>query len=186
MNETIQTILTRRSIRAYQSRQISNWDLEAILEAGKYAPSAMNTQPWHFSVIQNPALLTKIDKFVTEALIKSGTPPMAERAKMEGFSSFYKAPTLIVVSGDLTDVLPHLDCALALGNMFLAAASLGIGSCWIHALNLTMKGETAQVLFKEIGVPEGYQFCGAGAFGYGAGEAPPPAPRKKGTVNVVR
>ncbi|HEX3044407.1 MAG TPA: nitroreductase family protein [Bacillota bacterium] len=186
MNETMKTILNRRSIRAYQPRQISEPELEAILEAGKFAPSGMNTQPWHFSVIQNQVLLTKINNWVKEGLIKSGPPMMAEQAKKEGFSVFYHTPTLIVVSGDPKDILPQIDCALAMENMFLAAASLGIGSCWINALGMTIKSDTNQALLKEIGVPEGYQIYSSGAFGYETGEAPAAAPRKEGTVNIVR
>jgi nitroreductase len=185
MNETLQTIVNRRSIRAYKPEQIKDQELQAILEAGKFAPSGMNTQPWHFSVIQNQVLLTKINGIVKEALLKSGIPQMAERAKAENFNIFYGAPTLIIVSGDPKVATPQFDCALALGNMFLAATSLVIGSCWIHAISNIFKPETNALLLKEIGVPEGYIIYSSGAFGYQA-ESPAPAPRKENTVNIIK
>jgi nitroreductase len=186
MNETIKTLLNRRSIRAYQPQQIKEEELQAILEAGQYAPSGMNAQPWHFSVIQSPDLLGKIDGAVKAALVKSGPPQMAERAQDEAFSIFYKAPTLIVVSGDPGAVTPQYDCALALGNMFIAAASVGVGCCWINAVGRILNAADNQLLFREIGVPEGYTIYCAGAFGYHAGPFPEAAPRKAGTVNYVR
>ena len=185
MNETIKTILNRRSFRAYQPEQIKDQDLQAILEAGKFAPSGMNTQPWHFSVIQNKALLTRINGIVKAALIKSGNSQMAGRAKAENFNIFYEAPTLIIVSGDPKVATPQFDCALALGNMLLAAASLGVSSCWIHAVSQIFNPETLQPILKEIGIPEGYQIYCSGVFGYQAGETPAPARRKEGTVNII-
>jgi nitroreductase len=186
MNETLKTILTRRSVRAYRTRQIKEEELQAILKAGEYAPSGMNAQPWHFSVIQKPALLQKINDTIKAELVKSGPPQMAERAKAEAFSVFYQAPTLIVVSGDPDAVTPRYDCALALGNMLIAAASLGVGSCWINAVGKLLNAPEYQPLLREIGVPEGYTLYGAGVFGYNAGPVTDAAPRKADTINFVR
>jgi nitroreductase len=186
MNETLKTLLNRRSIRAYRTQQIKEEELEAILEAGRYAPSGMNAQPWRFSVIQSPALLQKINGTIKAELVKSGPPQMAERAKDETFSVFYQAPTLIVVSGDPNAVTPQHDCTLALGNMFIAAASLGVGSCWINAVAKLLNAAAFRPLLREIGVPEGYTLYGAGAFGYHAGPIAAAAPRKAGTVNYVK
>lgn len=185
MNETLQTILKRRSIRAYKPQQIKAQDLEAILEAGQFAPSAMNQQPWHFSAIQNGDLLNKINGTVKEALLKADNPEMANWAKAENFSIFYAAPTLIVASGDPNAIAPQHDCTLALGNMFLAAAALGIGSCWIHAISRICNTEPGKPLLPEMDVPEGYRIYCAGAFGYHAGVHPEAPPRKEGTVRII-
>ena len=186
MNETMKTLLNRRSIRAYKPEQIKDEELQNILEAGKFAPSAMNQQSWHFSVVQNPEVLTRINEGCRQALLKSGNKAFEERAKAENFSVFYHAPTLIIVSGDEKAITPHLDCALALGNMFLAADSIGIGSCWIHALQGLMSTEEGKAFATELGIPEGYKIVGSGAFGYKAMETPAPAPRKEGTVNIIK
>lgn len=175
MNETIKTILNRRSIRKYQPEQIKNDELKSILEAGKYAPSAMNQQSWHFTVIQNKDFLNKIND-----VCKSNVPRFNQMP-----SIFYNAPTLIILSGDEKAIAPKIDGALAMGNMFLAAESLGIGSCWIHAVNSIPESEVGNALLKELGIPEGYKIIGSGAFGYKAMEQPSPTPRKEGTVNIV-
>jgi nitroreductase len=186
MNETIKTILSRRSFRAYKPEQIKEADLQAILEAGKFAPSGMNTQPWHFSVIQNNDLLNKINGVIKEGLLKSGNPQMAGRAKDENFSIFYRAPTLIIVSADPKVATPQFDSAIAMGYMFLAAASLGVGSCWIQAISMALNAEPGKAMLKELAVPDGYTIYSAGAFGYPATAAPAPAPRKEGTVSFVK
>ena len=130
MNETLKTILNRRSYRAYKPEPVKESDLQSILEAGKFAPSGMNSQPWHFSVIRSQALLNQINEAVKEGLAKSGNPQMAARAKDEKFSIFYHAPALIVISAKSGDWAIE-DAALAAENLMLAAYAEGLGSCWI-------------------------------------------------------
>jgi Nitroreductase len=186
MNETMKTILNRRSFRAYKPEQIKEAELQSILGAGQWAPSGMNTQPWHFSVIQKQDLLNKIDGVIKEALLKSGNPQMAGRAKEENFSIFYHAPTLIIVSADPKVPTPQYDSAIAMSYMFLAAESLGVGSCWINAIAVNFNAEPGKAMLKELAVPEGYTIYSAGAFGYPAGEIPSAAPRKEGTISIIQ
>lgn len=186
MNETLKTILNRRSIRKYEEKQIKDEELQAILEAGRFAPSAMNQQSWHITVIQNKEMLRKINEACKDALSKSGIKNFEERAKTENFQIFYNAPTFIIVTGDEKAIAPQNDGSLALGNMFLAAESLGIGSCWIHAMNFLFSTEEGKSLKKELGIPEGYTPVGSGAFGYKDGTSPSPAPRKENIVNIIK
>jgi nitroreductase len=183
---TLRIIFERRSIRSFKEVQISESDLDTIIEAAKYAPSAMDEQLWHFTVIQNKEILSRINS-VTKALYeKSGNPRFEERAKTENFSPFYNAPTYIIVSVDEKAIAPQADGALALGNAFLAAEALGIGSCWIHAVNFLYTTSEGKQLLKELGVPEGYIPIGSGAFGYGAVGKPSPTARREGLVNFLR
>lgn len=186
MNETMETVLKRRSVRAYKPGQIKTEELQAILEAARFAPSGMGLQPWHFSVVQRPELLDRINEGCRAAFLKSGNKMFEERARAENFSVFYGAPTLIVVAGDEKVLTPAENSALALGNMFLAAASLGVGSCWIHAVKFLFEGADGKALAEELAVPAGFKVYGAGAFGYPAGEWPEAAPRKDGTVTIIR
>ena len=177
--------MSRRSIRAYKPEQIKEEELHLILEGGKYAPSAINEQPWHFTVIQNKELLYKINEACKAAFINTGHPRFAERARQEGFSVFYNAPTLIIVSGEQNAVAPQIDCALAMENMFLAAESVGIGSCWIHAISNLFQGEAGEALRKELQIPATYiPYC-SGSFGYKALEAQAPE-RKENTVSILK
>jgi nitroreductase len=185
MNETMKNLLDRRSIRRFEDKPVDAKELEAILEAGKYAPSAVNEQPWHFSVVQRPELLQKINAVTRELFAQSGNLMYEQRAKSEGFSPFYNAPLFIIVSCDNAAVAPVQDGALALGNMFLAAKSLGIGSCWIHAMNYVLESAAGRELREELRIPEGYVLVGAGAFGYSTEKNPDPSPRKKDTVTYL-
>ncbi|HBC95128.1 MAG TPA: nitroreductase [Pelotomaculum sp.] len=186
MNETIKTIRNRRSIRAYKQEQIKDEEIQTILEAGRYAPSGGNTQPWHFTVIQNSNVLQRINTACREAGLRSGNKTFEEIVKAKNFSVFYHAPVLIVVSGDEEAITPQYDCALALGNMLLAAESIGIGSCWIHAISMVLNADESKALKKELGIPEGYRVHGSGVFGYMATEHPSPAPRKDGVVTIIK
>lgn len=186
MNETLKSILQRRSIRTFKPDQIKDSDLQTIIEAGQYAPSARNEQAWHFTVVQKKELLEKINNILKTTFLNSGDSALVERAKADNFSPFYHAPTLIIVSADEKAIAPEPDASLALGNLFFAAHSLGIGSVWIHSLRSLFVTEEGKALNKELGIPEGYKIYGSGAFGYDAGQAPSAAPRKAGTVTILK
>ena len=190
MNETLQTILSRRSIRRFEPRQIEEEKLQAILQAGAFAPSAMNQQSWHFTVIQNEAVLNKIISTCKELMMASDNHAMKERMAdigARGVNLFYDAPTIIIVSGNEKNLVPQIDCSLALENMLLAAHSLGIGSCWLHALvHLYSSEQGKSFLHAQVGVPEGYAVIGAGAFGYQATEAPKAPSRRENIVTYLR
>ena len=119
MNETINTLLARRSIRKFKPEHITEEELNAILEAGMYAPSGVNQQSALFVVIQDKETLKKLSAMNAAVLGKDIDP-------------YYGAPTVVLVFADKSKITPIEDASLALGNMFNAATSLGIGSCWVH------------------------------------------------------
>lgn len=186
MNETMQTILRRRSIRNYKEDQIKDEELTTILEAGSFAPSAMNQQLWHFTVVQNKAVIKKISDALKAVYLKSGNQSFESRAKSDNFTICYNAPTFIIVSVKEGAIAPQYDASLALGNMFLAAESLDIGSCWIHAVNYLFAAKEGEALKNELGIPEEYTPLCSGAFGYKAIGQPSPAPRKEGIINIIK
>jgi nitroreductase len=110
--DTFTCIRTRREIRDYLDKSVSDEDLLKILEAGRVAPSSKNSQPWQFIVIKNKETLTKIS-----SLSPTG-------------SHIAKAPVAIAVLMDGAK-LPEIDGARAIQNMVLEAWDLGIGSCWV-------------------------------------------------------
>ncbi len=187
MNETIQTILKRRSIRAYQARQIREEELQEILLSGQYAPTAMGQQPWHFTVLQNPDLLEKLQVQCKSLFLHSDNPDLRAVASREEYHIFHHAPTLLIVSGDSQAITPLQDCVLAMENMLLAAASLGIGSCWVHSVVMLCENAEGAAAFKSLGlgIPEEYAPYAAAVLGYSAVPLPEAAPRKPDTVNIV-
>lgn len=165
-NETLQTLLTRRSCRAYMPRQITDEELNAVLEAGTYAPSAMGRQSAKIVVVQDPetrALLTRMNAAVM------GTP---DRDPM------YGAPTILVVLADAHAPCAVQDGSLVLGNLMLAAASLGLGSCWINRAREEFDSDEGKALLRRWGIEGDWVGVGHCILGYPAADPKPAAPRK--------
>ena len=118
-NETLETIKNRRSCRAYKPEQITNEELDAVLEAGTYAASAMGRQSAKIVVVQDAAARAQLTR-MNAAVMGKDTDPM------------YGAPTILVVLADAHAANAVPDGSLVMGNLMLAAASLGLGSCWIN------------------------------------------------------
>lgn len=186
MNETIKCILNRRSIRKYKNEQITDEELQTILEAGKYAPCGLNQQSTYFTVVQNSEVLEKINNVCKQVYLNSGNKIFEDRAKADNFCVYHGAPTFIIACGE-KDAAAYLNNgSVALENMLIAAESMGIGSCWVHALTMIFQTEEGQALKNELGIPDNHVFVGAAVFGYKDMPQPSPAPRKEGTVNIIR
>ena len=174
MNETIDTLMNRRSIRKFKSEQIKDEELNAILEAGKYAPSGGNQQSPIFIVVQNKDFLGKISKLNGIVMGKENIDP------------FYGAPTVILVLADKSKVTPVEDASIALGNMLNAAYSLGVGSCWIHRVKQMFESEDGRTLLKDWGIEGDYIGVGSCILGYPDCEQPKASPRKDNSVVMVK
>lgn len=170
MNETLQTIKARRSVRAYMEQQVFAEDLNLILEAATYAPNGMHLETWHFT-----------------AFAKSDDPHTQERGHSQTYCCYYHAPTLVIVSNEPTQWWAAMDCACALENIFLAAKSLGIGSCWINQLGQTCDDPDVRAFLTKLGVPESHKVYGCAALGYAPADAPVKEKKvKEGTVTIIR
>ena len=185
MNETIQNILQRRSVRSYQPQSVEPNKLQLILECGRFAPSAMNKQPWHFTVITHRAALDRISTENKSILLASNDPKARERASQPDFDSFHHAPAAIIVSGEDGNTFAPADCANAMENMAIAAQSLGLASCYLAGFRRCFAGPNGEALKAELGIPQGFTPLYTLALGYPAGEIPEPAPRREGTVKWI-
>lgn len=185
MNETIQTILNRRSTRAFKPDMPSNEALEQILTCGLYAPSAMNTQNWHFSVVKNAEWIARANRAVREVLPEPAKERMTARNHGNpDFSLFYFAPVVIFVSAVAGDGGSAVNCALATQNICLAAESLGLGTCIIGMAAMLTDLPVGPAYLKEIKIPEGYRPLHAISLGYKDMEMPAPA-RVPGKVEII-
>lgn len=184
MNDVLNVIKNRRSIRKYKKDQIRQEDLDLIIEAGSYAPTACNEQPWHFTIIQSSDLLAHINDLTQKSMAASDVAWHREMGTNPAFQVTYGAPTFVVVSGRADATAPRVDCAAALENMLLAASSLGIGSVWL-GLSRFFLGRKEETL--KLGIPEGYEPYYGAVFGYAAEEKPPVAPKRNADiVNYIR
>ena len=184
-NETLKVISKRRSIRSYKPEQISEEEVQAIVEAAIYAPTAANLQSWHFSVVQNPALIAKIRETLKQNMLNSKVPGMAERASAPTFKAFHGAPTIIFLSQEASSNFGQIDCGIAAENIALAAESLNIGSCIMTSSVNLFLNDAAGELAREIGIPAGYKQVCAVTLGY-KGENPQASARKDNLVNYVK
>lgn len=186
VNETIKTILKRRSIRSFKHNQINDEELKLIIKAGLFAPSAMNRQPCHITVLQDKKTIGKLNKTAKAFFEKSDDENLKARANSEKFDIFYNAPTVVIISVNDSDTFADIDSAAMQQNMLIAATSLNIGSCWIGASQFIFLTDAGKELMKELEIPSGYTPKNMFILGYTAGEDPEVPRRKENTVNFIR
>ena len=172
MNEVLKAIETRRSIREYTAKKVSREDLDMILKAGTYAPSGMNRQPVIFVAVTDKETRDELSEMNARIMGTDSDP-------------FYGAQTVIVVLADKTAPTYVYDGALAMGDLMLAAHSLGIGSCWIHRAKEEFDSPEGRELLKKWGITGDYEGIGHCILGYADGEEPADKPRRDGTVYHV-
>ena len=132
----LQTIRDRRAVRDFTGETVSPGVVYQLISAASWAPSAMNGQNCHFTVITDKALLDEISTKAKEWLLKNGPNTLQSQhfrdlLSDENFHLLYNAPVLIVISAPSQNQWATEDCAVAAQNMMLAATGLGLGSCWI-------------------------------------------------------
>jgi hypothetical protein len=171
MNEIIKAMKERRSIRKFKSELPSKADLEQIVEAGLYAANGMGKQATKIIVVTNKELRDKI----SEMNRKIG-------GWDEGFDPFYGAPAMLIVLAEKDWRNKIYDGSLVMGNLMLAAHSLGLGSIWIHRAREEFESVEGKEILKSLGIEGEWEGIGHCAVGYMDGEHPKPAPRKDGRV----
>lgn len=161
----------RRSVRKYKPEQITDAELDAILEAGLYAPSGMNTQ--------NTIMVAVRDKETRDQLSRMNAAVMGTQS-----DPFYGAPCVVVVLVHPERYTWIEDGALVMGNLMLAAHEMGIGSCWIHRAQQMFDSVEGKELLKKWGLPENLKGVGNCILGY-PDEEPTAKPRLDGRIVKV-
>ena len=186
INETLAVIRRRRSIRQYETRQISDKELNAILDAALFAPTEMNQQKWHFSVVQSNSALAKMDRITRENKLNSNIAYIVKNAGRDDYHTYYNAPTVVIVSGDKQASSIQMDCAAAAQNIALAAESLGIGSCIITSAGFLFASTNGRRMKKELGIPKGYEHICSITLGYKATDKLTAPPRNREVFSYLR
>ena len=146
----------RRSVRSFTDEPVSKEQVQAILEAGTWAPTGMNRQPWKFIIIENKKAI-KLVSDETKVLVRQNMPPLAKQFNTEKDIICYNASVLILVCAEKDkqwENLNLLDCVLAAQNMFLKAYELGLGTCYMGFVSLL---NSKPEILKKIGVPDNLQ-----------------------------
>ena len=170
--ETLTTLKTRRSCRAYKAEHVEEEKLNAIIEAGTYAPTGMGKQ--------SPIILVIKDQEIRNKLAKRNAAAMGM-----DIDPFYGAPELIVVLAN-KDIPTYIyDGSLVMGNMLNAAADLGVASCWVHRAKEVFESEEGKEILKKLGIEGNYEGIGNLILGYAAKPAGEAAPRKANYVYSI-
>ena len=168
MNAVMENLLTRRSVRAFEEKEIPQEVMEQLVQAALYAPSARGLQTWQFTVV------TDRDKIQELAAVMA-----AELGRSD--YDMYAPQALIIPSNEKESRFRKEDDACAMENIFLAAHSLGIGSVWINQLQGICDESAVREVLRELQIPDSHVVYGLAALGYAAG----PVKEKERTGKVV-
>lgn len=171
-NKVYETIVGRRSIRAFQPRQVEQEALDAVLRAGLYAPCGRGSQLVTLVAVQDPAVRARLTAMNAAVMGTDGDP-------------YYGAPTIVVALASPERPTWVEDGSCALTVMMEAAHALGLGSCWIHREREMFDSDEGKALLQAWSVPAGMRGVGALALGYPAGEAPKAPERRPGRIFKV-
>ncbi len=175
MNDIIENMISRRSIRAFKPELPSGEILDEIMRAGSFAATGRNFQSPLMICITQPDLLRQLRVLNAQIM-----------GKDDNFDPFYGAPAVIVVLADKSRPTYLYDGSLVMGNLMLAAHSLGLGSCWIHRAKEEFETPWGKKILSGLGITGDYEGIGHCAIGYAAGEMPPPPPRKNNYVYKIK
>lgn len=172
MNETLQVIRSRRSVKKYKDTPVAKELIEKIVEAGTCAPSGLNKQ--------SPIILAVTNKEVRDKLsfLNAGKDPFKRS------DPFYGAPVVLVVLADKSVPTYLYDGSLVMENMLLAAHSLGLGACWIHRAKETFEMEEGKEILRSLGIEGDYEGIGNCIVGY-PDTVPADKPRKENWVYYI-
>lgn len=172
-NEVLKAIRERRSIRRFKPEQVTDEELKTILEAGTWAPTGHGSQdPWIVAV-QNEALRKRLTQLNAQIMGVSSDP-------------YYGAPTLVLVFASKDNENNYRDGSLVLGNMMLAAHSIGLASCWINREDKMFETAEGKQIMKELDLPDGLMGVGALSLGYAASQPHTVKPRKEEYYRIVK
>jgi nitroreductase len=172
-NEVLKAIRERRSIRRFKPEQITDEELKTVLEAGTWAPTGHGTQAPFIIAVQNPALREQLVQMNAEIMGVTSDP-------------YYGAPTIVLVLAPADNANHERDGSLVLGNMMLAAHSIGLASCWINRVDQMFEREDGKAILRDLGMPEGLAGVGSIALGYASSHPHTVKPRKEDYYKVVK
>jgi nitroreductase len=188
MNEVISAITDRRSIRNFTTAPISEGEIEIILKAGSYAPTARNTQAWYILALLGLDRIKPLDAKLKEASLVPGFDRYKDFVSANSYTINYKnAPLFVIVGVDnTTSFCPVEDGTLVISNILLAAHSLNLGACWINQLGAVSDEPGFRTYLTGLGFPATHRLVGSVAIGHRAGANPKAPERKHGQITILR
>jgi nitroreductase len=181
-----EAIYGRRAVRAFSAKAVDDEAIDALIDAAVQAPSAMNEQPWSFTVVRDPTLLDRISREAKAHMLKTTPAGLLSHHFREilddpDFHIFYHAPALVVIASRADGPWAAIDCALAAQNFMLAARALALGTCWIGFAQgwlATAEGKAA------LGIPTGSVVVAPIIVGHPS-KWPEPVPRRAAKIHYI-
>lgn len=185
MNQVLETIKTRSSIRAYKSEPLTGEQKKILQDAALAAPSAVNRQPYKFIFINNKAIIQEIEQDVVNYFVAKNDEATVERMRSRNNKVLYDAPTVIVIVIEGNNSYAKVDAGIAVQNIALAAKSIGLDSVIVGMPGVIFNGEKADYWRERLNVPEGYVYGIGIAVGHANMEKAPhdPEPSKISTID---
>lgn len=168
-SEVLKAICERRSVRSYKSAPVPQELIEQVVKAGTYAATGMNRQSPIILAVTNREMRDKLSKMNADVMGSDKDP-------------FYGAPVVLVVLADKSVPTYVYDGSLVMGNMMLAAHTLGLGSCWIHRAKQEFDSPEGKKILAQLGITGDYEGIGHCILGYPEGGLPAEKPRKENYV----
>ena len=182
MNKTIEDIISRRSVKKYLDKPVPMNLVELVVKAGTYAPSGMNKQAAKIIAVTNKEMRDRLSRINLEIVIGNNLTTSSGHS-----DPFYGAPVVLVVLAKKDVGTRVYDGSLVMGNMMIAASSLGLGSCWIHRAKETFETDEGQQILRDLGITEAYEGIANCILGYAAPDAlKSQSPRKDDYVLWVK
>ena len=176
--EALEVLMNRRAIRKFKSEQIKDEELDLVLKAGTYAPTAMGMQSPLIVAVQDPEDIKELNRLSANIMNRPGvTEP------------YYGAPTIIIIFATeiaKTEFLGTLDAAAVCTNMLNAAYAVGLGSVWIHRSFEIFESEKGKALLKKWGINKHVRGVASIALGYADMPNPEPKPRREGYIVKIK
>ena len=164
-NSVIEAIESRRSIRSYRPDKVPDEMLDKIVEAGTFAATGSGKQSPIIIVVKDRSMRDRLSRMNADIMGVDTDP-------------FYGAPVVLIVLADRSVPTYIYDGSLVMGNLMLAAHSLGIGSCWIHRAKEEFESPEGKEILRDLGIEGDYEGIGHCILGYPEGNAPEVKPRK--------
>jgi nitroreductase len=184
--DVIEAIAGRRAVREFTQEAVDERTIRHLIDAAMQAPSAVNEQPWTFTVVRDQGMLDRISRDA-KAYLLVNMPAGSHSDHFQSlltdpqFQIFYRAPVLILIAARAPGPWIVEDCALAAENLMLAAHAAGLGSCWIGFAQGFLNSPAGRMM---LGIPATWTTVAPIIVGHPKA-APPPVPRKSPEVRWI-